>query len=313
MRINFFLASISFLITVSCSREHSHSRMNNFTLTTDDSEKLYQWSTRMYGRLCDPKLNGADSSKWKVYALMSNNLMPQNHFPPFIKRYYLSLKNKPSSYFHRQDQLTALYGDNWPRHYMDTTYKALADSEIDEKLLSGKYDAFPWLDTIFVYLKPPTTYLNYLFDHPRAAPTLKERSLYDYPSFTDLKGNLYNESNLKNKVIVINYWFINCVPCRQEMPELNKIVDYYKNNSSVVFLGISLDSKDELINALKSFDFNYNIIPNSNSFLDSLHLDGYPSHEVIDKAGKVIFSCTEAGKRTIGWLRRSIEIGLASK
>jgi thiol-disulfide isomerase/thioredoxin len=265
----------------------------------------------MYERLSDPKSDGSDSDKWKVYSDLANNIMPANYFPPFIQKREQILRTNDSSIFARVKELHEKYGYGWPKHYVDTFYHEYTDSEYGALLLTGKYEPFYWIDTIFVYPKSPLNYFAYLFEHPRSAPTIKERSQYNYPSFTDMNGTVFDKSILKGKVVVINYWFINCVPCRKEMPELNKIVERYKNNPSVVFLGVSFDSKDMLTNALKTFDFDYNIVPDAGAFLDSLHLDGYPSHEVIDKNGKIVFSCTESGDRTLGWLIRVIEQCLA--
>jgi thiol-disulfide isomerase/thioredoxin len=301
------LALIS-LLFAACSHGDNHSG-----LTTEDSEKLYSWSQAMFGRLYDPKLNGADSNKWKVYAVMAKNLMPENHFPPFIKRYTDKLKDNDSSFFARVNQLTSIYGNNWPRHYMDTFYHEIPEAEFDEKLLTGGFDVFPWLDTNFIYPKSSAAFEGFLMKHPRNAPTLIENTDYDYPSLTDINGKIWEKANLSNKVVIINYWFIGCMPCREEMPELNKLVNLYKSNPAVVFLGVAPDSKENLIKALKKFEFAYNIIPDSGPLLDSLHLDGFPSHEVIGRDGKIAFSCTESGQRAIRWLKKTIENCLAKR
>ena len=39
----------------------------------------------------------------------------------------------------------------------------------------------------------------------------------------DIDGNKINTKNLLGKTIVLNFWFINCPPCRMEMPDLNKL------------------------------------------------------------------------------------------
>jgi thiol-disulfide isomerase/thioredoxin len=296
---------ISILLT-SCERGEIHT-----SLTTNDSEFLFNWSTSMFGSLWDSSAHGSDSNNWKVYALMSKNLMPKNHYPPFVQKYMNAFSTNDSPFFKRLDELRATYGTNMPIHYMDTFYHEISEDEFDEKLLSGKFDVYPWLDTNFVYPKRSAAYLGFLMQHPRYAPTLQESSSYNYPEFKDINGKIYDRENLKNKIVVINYWFLACVPCREEIPELNKLVDRYKDNPSVVFLGIAPDTKEKIQTALNTFDFKYNIIPNSPILLDSLHLEGFPSHEVIDKNGKIVFSCTESGERTISWIMRMIEFCLA--
>jgi len=43
--------------------------------------------------------------------------------------------------------------------------------------------------------------------------------------FKDMNGNLYTLASLKGKVVVLNFWFSTCVPCIEEVPELNMLVE----------------------------------------------------------------------------------------
>ena len=42
-------------------------------------------------------------------------------------------------------------------------------------------------------------------------------------SFEDINGKNYNLNSLKGKIIVLNFWFIQCKPCVEEFPDLNKL------------------------------------------------------------------------------------------
>jgi len=57
----------------------------------------------------------------------------------------------------------------------------------------------------------------------------------DAPDFSavDMNGNSYSLGILKGKVVVINFWFVECKPCVIEMPELNEIVEKYKSEEVV--------------------------------------------------------------------------------
>lgn len=78
-------------------------------------------------------------------------------------------------------------------------------------------------------------------------------------SVTDINGNNYSLESLKGKVIVINFWFVECKPCVMEMPELNKLVEKYKNKE-VVFLGFAMNEKDKIEKFLKTTTYKYNIV-----------------------------------------------------
>lgn len=122
----------------------------------------------------------------------------------------------------------------------------------------------------------------------------------------DLEGNQYKLRELEGKVVVLNFWFVNCGPCRREIPELNKLTDEYKDSANIVFLAIALDSKPEVEKFIEKFPFNYKIVNDGRYIADIYKVISYPTHAVIDKSGKVIFHTSGYGPSTIPWLRKSI-------
>ncbi len=128
---------------------------------------------------------------------------------------------------------------------------------------------------------------------------------------TDINGNRYKLKDLKGKVIVINFWFINCPPCRMEIPELNEMVASYKDNKDVVFIGIALDEKYEIQEFLKIFPFDYNIIENGKNLALSYRVNSFPTHVVVDRDGKVKFHTAGLAKNTVYWIKRSMDEALA--
>ena len=113
-----------------------------------------------------------------------------------------------------------------------------------------------------------------------------------FPNFTltDLSGTTHTSESIKGKVVVINLWFTACAPCIHEMPELNKIVDAYKENEDVLFLAFALDPKPLVDKFLKKHKFDYNIIPESQEYITKkLNPPGYPTHIVLDKNSNAVF------------------------
>lgn len=104
--------------------------------------------------------------------------------------------------------------------------------------------------------------------------------------FTDINNKTWDLGKLKGKVIVINFWFIACDPCRREMPELNNLVSANMKND-IVFLALSPDDKTAIGAFLKKRKFDYNIIPSSLDYISSLNINSFPTHLVIDKKGIV--------------------------
>jgi len=61
------------------------------------------------------------------------------------------------------------------------------------------------------------------------------------PDFTlkDLDGNTVRLSDLRGKVVFLNFWATWCPPCRAEMPDIEKVHRKYRDQD-VVVLGIDL-------------------------------------------------------------------------
>ena len=81
------------------------------------------------------------------------------------------------------------------------------------------------------------------------------------------------------------------------MPELNKIVDAYKENEDVLFLAFetgmtsALDPNGSRLDRfLKKHKFDYNIIPYGKEYVTKkLNPPGYPTHIILDKNSNVVF------------------------
>ena len=108
-------------------------------------------------------------------------------------------------------------------------------------------------------------------------------------SFIDLNGNLYNKETCKEKIVVLNFWFIHCTSCVAEMPVLNEMVNSYKNRDDIIFVSLALDSQTELKAFLEKKAFNYAIVPDMQHYLsDTLKIPAYPTHVIINKKGLVV-------------------------
>lgn len=125
-------------------------------------------------------------------------------------------------------------------------------------------------------------------------------------SAKDMQGNKYKLKDLEGKVVVLNFWFVACGPCRAEIPELNKLVEEYKDSSNIVFLAVALDSNAEVERFLEKLPFNYKVITDGRYISSIYSIIGYPTHAVIDKSGTIIFHTTGYGVSTLPWLRKSI-------
>jgi peroxiredoxin len=106
--------------------------------------------------------------------------------------------------------------------------------------------------------------------------------------FTDINGKVYDKSSTKGKIVVLKCWFIHCVACVKEFPELNKLVDDNNGRSNILFISLASDSKNDLIKFLETKEFKYATVPEmSNYMTDKLNITEYPTHLLIDREGKI--------------------------
>lgn len=129
------------------------------------------------------------------------------------------------------------------------------------------------------------------------------------PSFhyVDLNGRRYDENTTRGKIIVLKCWFIHCQVCIEEIPQLNKLVNKYKNRKDILFISLAFDSDEELRSFLKKTEFGYAIIPNKKQYLlKELKIDSYPTHLIIGRDGK-ISKVIDAANQLISALNREAE------
>jgi thiol-disulfide isomerase/thioredoxin len=67
-------------------------------------------------------------------------------------------------------------------------------------------------------------------------------------SYTIANGTTAKLSDLRGKVVIINFWATWCIPCRKEMPALQQAAD--QSNGQIVVLGIN---KGETAEAIAAF------------------------------------------------------------
>jgi len=114
----------------------------------------------------------------------------------------------------------------------------------------------------------------------------KELPEYD---FTDLNGKTYNKTNTKGKIVIVKCWFIGCIACVKEFPELNKLVDEYKDRNDILFISLAMDSKEKLTSFLNKKQFKYAVVPDKEKYMTrQLVINEYPTHLLVDKNGKIV-------------------------
>ena len=118
---------------------------------------------------------------------------------------------------------------------------------------------------------------------------------YKVPDFnlTLYSGYEYNGqsqikiSDLRGKVIFINFWASWCKPCEQEAPVLEEAWRYYQPDGKVVFLGVDyVDTEPEARIFLKKFGNTYPTGPDMGTTISQMfRIQGVPETYIIDING----------------------------
>lgn len=141
---------------------------------------------------------------------------------------------------------------------------------------------------------------------PMLSKAFTDGEIFKPEKITDINGEKFDLKTDKNKIYVLNFWFINCPPCKQEIPELNELVQKYKDNTDVVFLAIALDEKYELKQFLKTMPFLYHIVE-GRFYANKYGVQSFPTHVVIGKDGLVKFHTMGLASNTVYWINKTIK------
>ncbi len=131
------------------------------------------------------------------------------------------------------------------------------------------------------------------------------------PDFTldTLDGGRVTLSELRGKIVVVNFWTTWCPPCRTETPALEKAYEQYEN-SEVLILGVNLTNQDS-VSAVESFarefELTYPLLLDRDGSVGYLYqVNGLPTTYFINREG-VIRTVLVGGPMSETFIRSKIE------
>ena len=122
------------------------------------------------------------------------------------------------------------------------------------------------------------------------------------PDFTlrTVQGDLFNLSDYKGKVVLLNFWGTWCGPCRREIPDFNKLHDkYQKDGLEIVGITITSGSPERIYNFMKEWDIEYTILTDIEDYETQRvtayygraigqPITGLPTTLIIDRGGYIV-------------------------
>jgi len=170
----------------------------------------------------------------------------------------------------------------------DTLSQALAQSPVSAK---GDQPPMPYMDlaNLVRYEHVAATLDDPLF--AKAQQTLADNDAeIEKTDFTlkDLHNKSYTLSELRGKIVIVNFWATWCGPCRLEMPSLDAIYTHFQSQGLVV-----LSITDETAFKANSFiaPTGYHppvLIDEGGAVHKKFHIEGIPRTFVFNRDGKLV-------------------------
>ena len=130
-------------------------------------------------------------------------------------------------------------------------------------------------------------------------------------SFSTENGQTKKLSELKGKVVWINFFATWCGPCRQELPHLQKeVYDKLKNNKNFELIILGREHSWEEINKFKTDNkFNMPFYPDTGRKVFSLYAkQNIPRNFVIGKDGKIAVISTGFTEKEFAEIISKVEV-----
>ena len=108
-------------------------------------------------------------------------------------------------------------------------------------------------------------------------------------------GAKVNLAKLKGKVVLVHFWATWCPPCVDELPELDKFWNRYRNNPSVALYSVSVDDTWEAIDTFRKqhpFDLPLYRDPQSKT-ANKFGTTKFPETYIADREGKVLYHLSQ--------------------
>lgn len=107
---------------------------------------------------------------------------------------------------------------------------------------------------------------------------IKKYRVPDFKAKT-INNDSISLSSFENKVIVINFWSLNCPPCLVEIPVLDKLSKEY-SNKNIIFISLTLSVVGD---RMKKYISNFATVENAKTIFDLYGVVGYPQTLVLRK------------------------------
>jgi thiol-disulfide isomerase/thioredoxin len=111
-------------------------------------------------------------------------------------------------------------------------------------------------------------------------------ALPDYPG-----GRTVRLADYRGKVVLVNFWYPSCGPCRGEFPTLQRVLTKYQDRGFVILaLNVYPDEDEFVMPYMTNNHFTFRPLKTDTDWAEKNYAArGYPTNALVDAAGRVIF------------------------
>jgi peroxiredoxin len=106
----------------------------------------------------------------------------------------------------------------------------------------------------------------------------------------DVSGEEVALQSFRGKVVLLNFWATWCGPCREELPELDRVQEKFRKRGFVV-VAVTVDNElDNIRSFMKKYDLKLQALwDRRKKVVDAYKVEKMPSSYLIDRNGVIRF------------------------
>ena len=112
---------------------------------------------------------------------------------------------------------------------------------------------------------------------------------FTLPDYPDRKN--VSLADYRGKVVLINFWYPSCGPCRGEFPTLQRVLDKYRDRGfAILSLNVLPEEHDFVMPYLTKNRFTFHALETTTDWAEKTYnARGYPTNLLVDGDGRIVF------------------------